>query len=153
MREDDAGGLVGCWELKTYTLWKGTQAEHPYGDKPQGMLFYDQAGRMSVQFMRLDRPEFASGDRWKGTAAELKAAFEGYFSYYGRYEVDPKGGVVIHHVEGSLLPNWTSVSQKRYFILAGKQLTLTTPTVVVGDSAIKTVLLWDKREQSRTGNS
>jgi hypothetical protein len=136
--------LVGWWGLRTYTIWKGAVAEHPYGEKPQGVLIYDKSGRMSVQFMKPGRPNFASGDRWKGTADEFRAGFEGFFSYYGRYEVQAKDGVVIHRIEGSLLPNWSGVAQKRHYRLAGKQLMLWTPPVMVGDKECKTVLLWEK---------
>jgi hypothetical protein len=138
-------GLVGWWELKTYTRWKGDVADHPYGEKPQGVLIYNCAGRMSVQFMKPGRPHFASGDRWQGTADELKAGFEGFFSYYGRYEVHADNSVVFHHVEGGLLPNWIGVAQKRHYRLEGKQLTLSTPPIVVGEMECKTVLLWEKQ--------
>ncbi|GEM_PF-6774270 len=43
---------------------------------------------MAVQIMRSDRPAFASGERLEGTQEEIKAAFEGYFAYYGTYEVN-----------------------------------------------------------------
>jgi hypothetical protein len=144
--EAAAKQLVGTWVLRTYHRWLGSTAEPSYGEKPQGMLSYDDKGRMSVHIMRPGRPMFATGDRWQGTAEELKAAFDGYFAYYGRYEVDPREGVVVHHVEGSLLPNWVGTQQRRLYSLSGTQLTLTTPTSRVGDQEAKTVLLWQKRE-------
>jgi heterodisulfide reductase subunit B len=39
-------------------------------------------------------------------AEEIKTNYEGCVSYYGHYELDPENNIVIHHVEGSLFPNW-----------------------------------------------
>ena len=36
-------------------------------------------------------------------------------------------GVVVHHLEWSLFPNWTGTGQRRFFAIAGDRLTLTTP--------------------------
>jgi hypothetical protein len=140
-----ANQLVGVWVLKSYERRLGGVVDAPYGEKPEGMLTYDDKGNMSVQFMRVGRPNFAIGDRHKGTAEEIKPAFEGYFAYYGRYEVDASAGTVIHLVEGSLLPNWIGTQQKRFYELSGNHLTLKTPTSVVGGKETWNVLLWEKR--------
>jgi hypothetical protein len=70
-----------------------------------GVLMYDTTGRMAVQIMPLDRPKFASGNRLQGSQEEIKAAFDGYFTYFVPYEVNEAEGVVIHHLEGSIFPN------------------------------------------------
>ena len=52
-----------------------------------------------VQLMASDRPLFALGDRLGGSDAEVRAAFEGYHAYFGRYSVDQEAGAVHHDIE------------------------------------------------------
>ena len=72
-------------------------------------------------------PKFASGDQMEGTAEEIKANYEGYVSYYGSYEFDNENDIVIHHVDGSLFPNWEGQDLKRFFELSGSRLKIKTP--------------------------
>src|SRR3990167_5303780 len=77
-----------------------------YGPNPVGILMYDDTGHMSVHAMRRGRPRLGSDDIHRATPEQAKAAFVGYNGYFGTYEVDQRAGVVIHHVEGSLIPDW-----------------------------------------------
>ena len=99
---------------------------------------------MSVQIMRRDRPAFVSDDWLAGTASEIKSAFEGFTAYFGNYEVNEKKGTVIHHVEGSLFPNWIGRDQMRFFKFAGNCLTLSTPPMPIGNSQVTGQLVWEK---------
>jgi hypothetical protein len=82
---------------------------------------------MSVQFMRDPRPTFKTGAWFTATLEEKKDAFEGYYAYFGTYEVNEKEGSVLHRVQGSLRPEEVGVSYKRSFMLSGNRLVLTTP--------------------------
>jgi Lipocalin-like domain len=69
---------------------------------------------------------FASGDQEDGTVEELTAAFKGYAAYYGTYSVDELAGVITHHVDASMFPNWVGTDQRREAVLEGSRLTLST---------------------------
>ena len=82
-----------------------------------------------------------------GSAEEIKANYESFVSYFGPYEFDAEEGFVLHHVEGSLFPNWEGQAQKRFFELSGNQLTLSTPpTLWGGGGEIVAVLIWERIE-------
>ena len=45
-------------------------------------------------------------------------------AYYGTYTFDPENHIVIHHLEGSLVPGQIGQDNIRYFELKGNRLTL-----------------------------
>jgi hypothetical protein len=99
--------MVGAWKLTSFKTQKTNgDVIYPFGKNARGSIIYTDSGRFSAQVMRPDRPKFTSGDQMKGTSEEIKANYEGYVSYYGSYEFDNENGFIIHHVEGSLFPNW-----------------------------------------------
>src|ERR1051326_8143102 len=105
--------LIGHWTLVSLTAVDGSQIEYPMGHDATGVISYDEAGHMAAQIMQAGRPRFASGDIDAGTFEELSAALTGYTAYFGTYSVDEGAGVVTHHVEGSLFPNWVGTDQRR----------------------------------------
>ncbi len=105
--------IIGAWKLISFEIQRENgEVVYPFGKNAQGSVIYTESGRVSAQVMRPDRPRFASGDRLRGTTEEIKANYEGFVSYYGPYEFDRKKGLVIHHMEGSLFPNWEGQRQK-----------------------------------------
>jgi hypothetical protein len=137
--------FVGTWAL-IRTEFHGSDGElvYPYGKEPSGVVIYDADGHMAVQIMGSDRPTFASDDEQNGTFDELKAAFEKYGAYFGTYTVDEAQGRVIHHVQGSLFPNWVGGDQVRYFQFDGNRLTLRTPPILDGGSNLTGTLVWER---------
>ncbi len=139
--------IIGVWKLISFeTQRENGEVIYPFGKNAQGSLIYTKSGRFSVQLMRPDRPPFASGDQIRGTAEEIKANYEGVISYYGHYEFDGKKGFVIHHVEGSLFPNWEGHGLKRFFELSGNRLKLSTSPTLWGGGESVAVLLWERIE-------
>jgi hypothetical protein len=100
----------------------------PYGDSPLGALIYDPSGRMALHLMRPGRRRFKADDQRKGTAREVREAFEGCIAYFGAFEVDETQKVILHRIEGSLYPNLNGSTQKRFYTLdsIGEGLTLQT---------------------------
>jgi hypothetical protein len=143
-KQEDALMLVGSWRLISYEEHRDDGSVIPVWVNPRGRLMYDAAGRMSGQIMKADRPSFASSDLLDGTAEEVREAFEGYFAYYGSYTVDSNEGVVTHHVEGSLYPNYNGSDQRRFFRLSGNQLRLRTPPIVSGGRTSEFELVWER---------
>src|SRR5437588_10813005 len=112
MRKED---VYGAWRLVSWENRRANgEVSFPMGEKPVGINIYDPSGYMSGQIMRAGRPEFVSGHMRRGTADEVRAAFEGYLAYFGRYTFDTAAGVVTHYPDGALFPNWVGVAQPRY---------------------------------------
>ena len=99
---------------------------------------------MSAQLGRRERTRFAGSDQLRGTAEEIKAAFESYNAYWGRYEVDEHARTVTHHVEQAMFPNWTGSKQLRYYKLETNKLILTTPPIRRGGQDVIGVLVWER---------
>jgi hypothetical protein len=138
--------FTGTWKLIACEFRSADgQIDSPFGHGALGTITYDASGNMAVQIIRADCPKFVSGDKYNGTPEEVKAAFEGSLAYFGRYEVDEAAGTVTHHVVGSTFPNWIGSDQKRYFVFSGKQLTLSTPPVLMGGVMTTGVLVWERR--------
>lgn len=139
--------IIGAWELVSFEIRKENgEVIYPFGEDAQGSIIYTELGRFSVQLMRTNRPRFVSGDQMKGTVEEIEASYKGCISYYGSFEVDHEGGFVVHHVEGSLFPNWEGQGLKRYFELSvSNRLKLTTPpTLWGGGGEIVGILEWER---------
>ena len=136
--------IIGAWKLISYKIQKDNEkAIYPFGKNALGSLIYTDSGRVSAQVMRSDRPKLASGDQMRGTADEIKANYEGHISYYGSYEIDKKNGFVIHHVEGSMFPNWEGLGLKRFFKLSCNRLTLIATAFENGSRYVAT-LIWER---------
>lgn len=81
---------------------------------------------MSVQIMRDPRPTFDSNDNAKATPEEKARAYDGYYAYYGTYQVNEAESTVMHHVQSSLRPTEVGIDYQRYFKLSGDRIVLTT---------------------------
>jgi hypothetical protein len=148
---DDAARFPGAWRLLSaeYRTLDGTPVDSPWGTKPAGIIMYDTAGNMSAQLGRSERPRFAESDQMRGTPEEIRAAFESYSAYWGRYEVDPGAGTVTHLVSQAMFPNWTGSRQVRYYRFEGDRLILSTPPIRRGGREVKGVLVWERMKQDR----
>ena len=142
----EASRFPGAWRLVSaeYRSMDGTVLDSPWGPEPQGMIMYDAYGNMSAQLGRRDRARFAGGDQLRGTPDEIKAAFESYNAYWGRYEVDEHARTVTHHVQQAMFPNWTGSKQVRYYKLEDNKLILTTPPIRRGGQEVIGVLVWER---------
>ena len=141
--------FVGTWRLLTCAgRWSDGRVTQPYGDRPGGMLVYDGRGGFAGQIMAPGRPNFAADNLLKGGDAEVRAAFEGYVAYYGRYTVDEAQGLMIHLVEGSLFPNWIGERQIRKYEFpdgpGGGRLQLSTLPIKGARAELTVVLLWQR---------
>ena len=137
--------LVGTWKLVSCdSHFEDGKVAPSLGIDPIGQLMYDANGRMSVHLMRRDRAAFASSDLRGATPQEAKAAFDAHQSYYGSYTLDLVAGVVSHHIEGGSFPNWTGTTQKRFFKLEGKKLSLSTPPISIEGKQVRVFLIWER---------
>ena len=136
--------LAGAWKLLVLEFRSDGQVVYPVGRDAAGSCLYDGTGHMSLQIMRVDRPRFASGDMLSGAPEEVLAAAKGYIAYGGTYVEDVEHGVVVHHVNHALFPNWVGTDLVRFFKLAGDRLITSAPTVVVGGHLMDAMLVWER---------
>lgn len=138
--------FVGVWKLVSIDAVRRSGGILPiYGKNPIGRLYYDEAGNMSVHFMRSGRPKFKSETKFRATAQEMRAAYESYEAYFSTYEVDEEKHLVYHKVLGGLFPNWTGTIQSRYYQFEGSHLILSTEPIGSRPSG-KTIvtLVWER---------
>jgi hypothetical protein len=139
--------IIGAGKLISFEIQKENgEMVYPFGNDAKGSLIYTKSGRMSVHLMRSDRPQFVSGDQLKGTPEEIKENYESVISYYGSYEFDVEKGFVIHHIQGSLFPNWEGQGQKRFFELSGNRLKVSTPPTLWGGGKTMASLIFERVE-------
>ena len=137
--------FVGTWRLlECYGKWSDGRITYPYGKEPAGLLIYDGQGSFSGQIASSGRPAFQSGNLLKGTAEEIKSAFEGYIAYYGFYEVDEAKSLMTHHVNASLFPNWIGDIQTRTYEFKGEKLRLNTMPIKGARADLIVTLLWER---------
>ena len=117
--------FIGAWRLVAFEE-DGPDGEviYPYGQDAAGLLIYDSLGRMSVQIMKRDRAPLSSADWQSVPPEEIKKAIEGYTAFFGSYEVDEPKDVVIHRVEGHVLPESVGKVLRREFTFSGDILVL-----------------------------
>lgn len=133
--------FIGTWHLIAYHAEEGGVISHPFGPDASGLLVYTADGYMTGQVMRSGRLLLPSGYRKGGAPDIVLAAFDGYIAYWGRWQVDPDAGEIIHHVEGSLYPNWAGTEQRRKYYFEGDQLSLTAEMRRPGGS-VSLHLIW-----------
>lgn len=122
---ESAKAVLGAWRLLSIEDRK-SDGEIIYwmGRKPNGLIIYDASGYMSVQFMRDPRPVFTTPYS-RATPEEVRKAYEGYFAYFGTYEVNAEKGLITHHLQGSLRPGEVGIDYDRYFKIEDDRLILT----------------------------
>ncbi len=128
--------LVGTWKLiairdRDWITGAETPAERAADD---GQLIYAANGRLSVQIVRVGRDQAAPGSA------------DGFSSYFGRWQLVPAEGCIIHYQEGNLNVAQTGQAAKRYYSFdADGHLSLATPPrKVAGKSQPSPVFVWEK---------
>ncbi len=131
--------IAGCATKQAQRPWVGTWRmiavesrdsaigpwRRPFGDAPSGYVFYNADGSHAMNFTRTPViPMFAAGSDRAATDAEVRATYEGYFSWFGSYTVDVVRGTIIHRIEGSLWPSWRNTVQERPFTIRGDTMLL-----------------------------
>lgn len=139
--------LVGVWRLISCEAIRANGTRVPiYGRKPIGILFYDEAGNMSVNIMRSGRPRCKNDTKFAASDEEKKLAFEGYEAYFSRYAVNTREQTISHKVVGSLFPNWTGSIQDRYYAFQGENQVLLSSAPIGSQPTDKTIvqLVWER---------
>lgn len=120
--------LRGTWVLVAADkILSSGERVRDYGEKPEGRLIVDAAGRYSLQIFKSERLRFATDSKADGSADEFKSAAMGSSTHYGSVTVDDANGLLVFSIEGSSFPNWEGTVQKRQYALDGGTLTYRVP--------------------------
>jgi hypothetical protein len=125
------------WEARNDT----GQVSYPRGRHAKGYLTYTDDGFVFVAIMSADRAPFATADLVGGTPLEKASAAETYTSYCGTYDL--RDGIVVHHIEVSLFPNWVGVDQERSMEVHDDRLILAATALVGGRRGVNR-LIWTR---------
>jgi hypothetical protein len=131
--------FVGTWMLAALG-GEGVLVER-LGTNPVGILVYDTSGNMSVQIMNREH-----GRLPLGTDKDIKAAFQSYVGYFGKYSIDLEERSITHHVAGSLYPRDVGRDFKRLYEFSGDQLILIATGLIAGDP-IAAHLVWKRTDR------
>jgi len=142
----DTEKFIGIWKLVSYEfrLADGITLR-PFGEGVRGILIYDARGAMALQIMEADRPRFAADDWHRGTADEIKSAFEGSMAYWGTFEVNATKTTITHHIEGCSYPNWVGAAREQFYEFDGDRLTLMTTPMTLAEETIVGYLIWRRK--------
>ncbi len=118
-----ADELVGSWHLLRWQcIYEDGSATEPFGAGAEGLLLYSADGWMSACIMSRGRARLSVANPREAPEAERIAAFDGYFSYAGRWSIlDHR---VQHEVTLALNPGMVGTLQLREARLEGRELTL-----------------------------
>jgi hypothetical protein len=124
-----AASLHGAWRLTSLETVRpdGSLLREWMGERPSGILIYQPGGQVSLHIMRDPRARWQADHAFKASPTERVAAFDGYYAYWGTFELDPAAGKVRHRIAGSLWPSEVGTTVERAVEVAGDTLTLTTP--------------------------
>lgn len=136
--------IVGGWRLRRWEVVydAGARRTLPFGADATGLLTYTADGFMSACIMAAGRPRFARPNPRDASAGERAAAFDGYFSYAGRYRLD--GQRVVHEVDVALNPGMVGAPQVRDARLDGRTLELSASEPAPGGGTRLHRLLWER---------
>lgn len=118
-----AKALLGAWRLRRWEIVRADgERTEPFGADADGLLLYTADGWMSATIMAADRDRLSHANPRQAPAGERAAAFDGYFSYGGRWRL--VDGRVHHEVHVALNPALTGTVQVRAARLTARTLQL-----------------------------
>lgn len=136
LAESFATRFIGTWKLiairdRDANTGVETPAARAAAD---GQLVYAPNGRLSVQIARVGREQSKPGSA------------DGFSSYFGRWELLPAEGCMVHHQDGNLNAARVGDAGKRYYSFdAAGHLSLATPPRKRDDGrTLSSVFVWEK---------
>jgi hypothetical protein len=123
MAPTQSPSIAGTWGLAAADklLPDGTRVSD-YGANPHGLVIFTADGYYSFQLYRADRLKFSSGDKFKGTPEEYKAASLGMSNHFGRYTIDPAKKTIRFQIDRASFPNWDDTTRFSPYELNGDEL-------------------------------
>ena len=132
--------VIGTWtQVSIVSVRSDGSRTRLFGPNAKGLLVLDRSGHFSIIQVRGDLPNFASGDRASGTAAENRSVVRGSIAMFGTYTVNEEDKAITLHIQGSTYPNWNGSDQKRTFTISGDELTWQTVAARAGGPIAESV--------------
>ena len=136
LKDSFASKFIGTWKLvaiadRDAKTGVETPAERAAAD---GQLVYAANGRLSVQIVRTGREQAPAGSA------------DGFSSYFGRWELLPAEGCIVHHQDGNLNQARIGEAAKRYYSFDARgRLSLATPPSKRADGKeASSVFIWER---------
>lgn len=117
--------IVGTWKIVSsqQMLKNGKKSFDPVlGPRGMGYLIYSADGHMCAELMNPDRPSWK--DNRKPTDQEKLTAFDGFFAYCGRYEIDAEKHFLVHLPDVSMTQDYIGTRQIRPYRFEGTRMIL-----------------------------
>lgn len=117
--------IAGTWKIVSsqQILKNGQKSFDPVlGAHGKGFLIYSSDGNMCAALMNPDRP--AWHDKSRPTDSEKLSAFDGFFAYCGKYEIDVEKHVLVHLPEISMTQDFIGTRQIRPYRFDGARMIL-----------------------------
>ena len=139
--------IVGGWRLVRWeVVYDGERRTLPFGADAVGLLTYTADGHMSACIMAGGRAPFPTPNPRDAAAEERARAYDGYFSYAGRWRLS--GRRVLHDVEIALNPAMVGSTQVRDARRSGRRIELSALEAVRGGTRFHR-LLWERPRATR----
>ena len=122
-----ADSLVGTWQVLRFepSPRAGRPALYSHTDKPVGYLVYDATGHVFLQIVNRDAQDsLRHRSLQEAPDSLLQQMLRSFRAYFGTYRTDSVAGVVVHQLEGELLPRRGSWETATPFRVAGDTLIL-----------------------------
>ncbi len=117
--------LIGTWKIVSseQTLKNGKKNfDSVLGPRGKAFLIYSADGHMCAALMNPDRPAWKNNA--KPTDAEKLSAFDGFYAYCGRYEIDAEKHILVHLPEVASGPDYVGTRQIRPYRFEGTHMIL-----------------------------
>ena len=139
--------ILGAWRLVRWeVVYDGERRTLPFGADAAGLLTYTADGHMSACIMAAGRAPFSTPNPRDAGADERARAYDGYFSYAGRWRLS--GRRVLHDVEIAANPAMVGSTQVRDARLSGRRLELSALETVRAGTRFHR-LLWERPRPTR----
>lgn len=143
--------IVGYWELvKFEAIAEDGDIIYPFGKNVRGLLHYADNELMSAQLGSTMRANFNNEDFRFGEDDEIREAFNGFISYFGKYSINENRNYIIHEVDLSLFPNWMNTRVKRLYEFDNGLLLLKAPKLDYKGIKRTPILTWKKIEDLKS---
>ena len=136
---------TGTWSLVSVdNIYPDGTRQHPYGDRPAGMLVFDEKGNYAIQILRAVRAKIVSGDKNTATPEEYKNMVEGSNSHFGTYTVAEDSKTISFRITHAFFPNWEGTEQKRKYTFKDGVLTYVVTHTTQGGQSVIAEVSWKK---------
>lgn len=117
--------LIGAWRLqRAIQVFDDGQVLDEFGAHSDGYLCYTPDGTVSAVLGSSDRPPLDAPDPQAATADEYASAAQRFIAYAGRFTIESEDGLVTHHIDVSLFPNWEGQAQPRQLTMEDDRLVI-----------------------------